>query len=241
MNSDATPGMPTPSAPSTHGGQTMDRVWIRNLLDASDEAIYFKDLQSRFIRVSLGMANLHGLTQERMCGLTDFDLFAEAHAADALADEQEIIRTGVPILNKEECESFADRPTRWVATSKFPLRDLDGAIIPDTPGADRSPSSDTAAHAHVYRHMPHVGGVVHTHSPYATAWAARREPIPCVITGMADEFGGAIPVGRLHELARMVRDHRDQVIDPGLREILGEIDNVAHRVLTVVATGRFRP
>jgi L-ribulose-5-phosphate 4-epimerase len=43
--------------------------------------------------------------------------------------------------------------------------------------------------------MPHVGGVVHTHSTYATAWAARREPIPCVITGMADEFGGEIPVG----------------------------------------------
>src|SRR6266516_7648888 len=58
-----------------------------------------------------------------------------------------------------------------------------------------SPSSDTAAHAYVYRHMPAVGGVVHTHSAYATAWAARGEPIPCVITAMADEFGGEIPVG----------------------------------------------
>jgi L-ribulose-5-phosphate 4-epimerase len=57
------------------------------------------------------------------------------------------------------------------------------------------PSSDTAAHAYVYRHMGDVGGVVHTHSPYATAWAARGEPIPCVITAMADEFGGEIPVG----------------------------------------------
>ena len=45
-----------------------------------------------------------------------------------------------------------------------------------------SPSSDTAAHAYVYRHMPEVGGVVHTHSTYATAWAARGEPIPCVLT-----------------------------------------------------------
>ena len=58
-----------------------------------------------------------------------------------------------------------------------------------------SPSSDTAAHAYVYRHMPAVGGVVHTHSTYATAWAARGEPIPCVLTAMADEFGGEIPVG----------------------------------------------
>jgi len=60
---------------------------------------------------------------------------------------------------------------------------------------DLSPSSDTASHAYIYRHMPQVGGVVHTHSRYATAWAARGEPIPCVLTAMADEFGGEIPVG----------------------------------------------
>jgi L-ribulose-5-phosphate 4-epimerase len=58
-----------------------------------------------------------------------------------------------------------------------------------------TPSSDTAAHAYVYKHMPQVNGVVHTHSTYATAWAARGEPIPCVLTMMADEFGGEIPIG----------------------------------------------
>jgi L-ribulose-5-phosphate 4-epimerase len=57
-----------------------------------------------------------------------------------------------------------------------------------------SPSSDTASHAYIYRQMPEVGGIVHTHSRYATAWAARGEPIPCVLTAMADEFGGEIPV-----------------------------------------------
>jgi L-ribulose-5-phosphate 4-epimerase len=60
---------------------------------------------------------------------------------------------------------------------------------------DLTPSSDTAAHAYVYRHMPDVGGVVHTHSTYATAWAARGEEIPCVLTMMGDEFGGPIPIG----------------------------------------------
>lgn len=69
--------------------------------------------------------------------------------------------------------------------------DLDGTLVDGT----RSPSSDTAAHAYVYRHMPRVGGVVHTHSTYATAWAARGEPVPCVLTMMADEFGGEIPIG----------------------------------------------
>jgi L-ribulose-5-phosphate 4-epimerase len=70
------------------------------------------------------------------------------------------------------------------------LCDLAGTRI----SGDFSPSSDTASHAYIYRHMPQVGGVVHTHSRYATAWAARGEPVPCAITAMADEFGGEIPV-----------------------------------------------
>ncbi|MHA3703280.1 L-ribulose-5-phosphate 4-epimerase [Jatrophihabitans sp. YIM 134969] len=69
--------------------------------------------------------------------------------------------------------------------------DLDGNLV----DGERSPSSDTAAHAYVYRHRPEVGGQVHTHSTYATAWAARGEEIPCVLTMMGDEFGGPIPVG----------------------------------------------
>jgi L-ribulose-5-phosphate 4-epimerase len=69
--------------------------------------------------------------------------------------------------------------------------DLEGKLVE----GEHAPSSDTEAHAYVYRHMPEVGGVVHTHSPYATAWAARGEPIPCSITAMGDEFGGDIPIG----------------------------------------------
>ena len=82
-----------------------------------------------------------------------------------------------------------------LAPENMILCTLDGEVVPGSQGSERSPSSDTAAHAYVYRHMPEVGGVVHTHSTYATAWAARAEPIPCVITAMADEFGGEIPVG----------------------------------------------
>jgi L-ribulose-5-phosphate 4-epimerase len=60
---------------------------------------------------------------------------------------------------------------------------------------DLAPSSDTAAHAYVYRNMPEVNGVVHTHSNYACAWAAAGRAIPCVLTAIADEFGGEIPLG----------------------------------------------
>ena len=69
--------------------------------------------------------------------------------------------------------------------------DLDGNVVE----GELSPSSDTATHAYVYRAMAGIGGVVHTHSPYATAWAVHGRPIPCVLTAQADEFGGDIPVG----------------------------------------------
>src|SRR5215210_9125055 len=78
-----------------------------------------------------------------------------------------------------------------LAPEAMVVTDLDGQLV----DGDRSPSSDTAAHAYVYKHMPQVGGVVHSHSTYATAWAARGEAIPCVLTMMGDEFGGDIPIG----------------------------------------------
>lgn len=88
---------------------------------------------------------------------------------------------------------------------------LDGELVDGT----RSPSSDTAAHAYVYRHMPQVGGVVHTHSTYATAWAARGEAVPCVLTMMADEFGGDVPVGPFALIG-------DDSIGQGIVETLSE-------------------
>lgn len=108
-----------------------------------------------------------------------------------------------------------------LAPENMILCDLDGNVVPGTPGSERSPSSDTAAHAYVYRHLPEVGGVVHTHSTYAVAWAARGEEIPCVITAMADEFGGPIPVGPFaiigddsigRGIVDTLRDHRSRAV-----------------------------
>ena len=69
--------------------------------------------------------------------------------------------------------------------------DLDGQIIE----GDLKPSSDTATHLYIYRHRPDLNGIVHTHSPYATAFAAVGKPIPPVLTAICDEFGGPIPIG----------------------------------------------
>jgi L-ribulose-5-phosphate 4-epimerase len=71
------------------------------------------------------------------------------------------------------------------------ILDLDGTIIE----GDLKPSSDTASHLYIYRHRPDVHGIVHTHSRYATAFAAVGKPIPAVLTAIADEFGGPIPCG----------------------------------------------
>jgi L-ribulose-5-phosphate 4-epimerase len=99
--------------------------------------------------------------------------------------------------------------------------DLDGQKIDDGTPASLAPSSDTAAHAYVYKHMDDVGGVVHTHSTYATAWAARGEEIPCVLTMMADEFGGPVPVGPFaiigddsigRGIVETLRDHRSPAV-----------------------------
>ena len=71
------------------------------------------------------------------------------------------------------------------------ILDADGKIVE----GDLKPSSDTASHLYIYRRRPDVNGVVHTHSPYATAFAALGRPIPVYLTAMADEFGGPVPCG----------------------------------------------
>jgi len=103
---------------------------MRNLLDNSEERVYFKDLDSRFIFLSRGFVfDSAELRQSDLIGKTDFDIFTEPHALAALEDEQRVIRTGQPIFGKIERETFRDRPDAWVSTTKIALRDDDGTII----------------------------------------------------------------------------------------------------------------
>jgi L-ribulose-5-phosphate 4-epimerase len=142
--------------------------------------------------------------------MTSFSLDVEAAIATVRRDvaelHTELVRYGLVVWTGGNvsgrvpgADLFVIKPSGVsyddLAPENMILCDLEGVVVEGTPGSDRSPSSDTAAHAYVYRNMPAVGGVVHTHSTYATAWAARGEEIPCVITAMADEFGGPIPVG----------------------------------------------
>ena len=125
-------------------------AFMRNLLDVADEVIYFKDLASRFLRVSLGCAQLHRRSQDEFVGLTDMDLFDPEHARSARADELRIIETGVPMLGNVEREQWYDRPDSWVSSSKFPLRDEAGRIV-GTFGISRDITPRVAAELDVRR------------------------------------------------------------------------------------------
>ena len=109
----------------------LERICMRNLLDNSEERVYFKDLESRFLFVSRGWLNgeAPGMSEADIIGKTDFDVFSESHALAAFEDEQRIIRTGVPIVGKIERETFHGRPDVWVSTTKLVLRDEDGRLI----------------------------------------------------------------------------------------------------------------
>jgi PAS domain S-box-containing protein len=109
-----------------HHEQTLMATLMKNLPDA----IYFKDTASRFLRVNPATARKSGLsTPEQMIGKSDKDFFTGEHASKALADEQEIIRTGQPLVNIEEKETWPDGSETWVLTTKLPLRDAAGRII----------------------------------------------------------------------------------------------------------------
>ena len=108
----------------------MERQLLHALLDSVPDHVYFKDIESRFIRIS--SANARWLSLEnpsQAVGKTDFDFFGAEHAEKAYADERLIIVSGQPMLDMEEKETWPDGHETWVSTSKMPLRDTEGHII----------------------------------------------------------------------------------------------------------------
>ena len=108
----------------------LDLLCFRNLMSSATDIIYFKDLASRYLRVSRGTARSYGeddpLQEE---GRDDFDHFTPEHAEVARDDEQRIIITGQPLVDAEEHQTWPDRDDTWVSTTKLPLRDEAGRIV----------------------------------------------------------------------------------------------------------------
>jgi len=119
-------------AASTGSGSPIpqiESVLLKAFLSNIPDHIYFKDLQSRFLAVSDAKAARDGLTPSQQVGKTDFDFFSESHARKAYDDEQAIIRTGQPMLDKLEKESWPDGRVTWVLTSKLPMKNDDGKVV----------------------------------------------------------------------------------------------------------------
>jgi len=111
-------------------GEELDRFLLEALLDSTTDQIYFKDCESRFIKVSTAQAVKLGLAgAEDAIGKTDFDVFSEEHARLAFEDEQRIIAGGEPVVGIEEKETWENGREAWVSTSKMALRDESGVII----------------------------------------------------------------------------------------------------------------
>jgi len=124
-----------------------ERQLLTAFLESTPDQVYFKDLASRFLRVSnVQAAKLGFASADAAIGRSDFDAFSDQHAHKAFEDEQRIIRTGKPIVNVEERETFIDGREAWVSTTKMPLRDATGAVV-GTFGV----SSDITARKHAER------------------------------------------------------------------------------------------
>jgi diguanylate cyclase (GGDEF)-like protein/PAS domain S-box-containing protein len=107
-----------------------ERNIINALMNNIPDDIYFKDLNSRFVRINMACAKKHGIENpEDAIGKTDFDFFSEEHAQQAYNDEQNVIKTGKPIIDFEEKETYEDKEDRWVSTIKMPFYDKKGKII----------------------------------------------------------------------------------------------------------------
>ena len=112
------------------GRAQIEQELLDAFLEHIPDSVYFKDLDSRFVRISRSLATHFGLSDPAQAmNKTDSDVFTSEHAQQALADEQEIIRTGQPIIGKEEKETFPDGREAWASTTKVPLRNQQGQII----------------------------------------------------------------------------------------------------------------
>ena len=133
----------------TESELALERSLLHALMENIPDYIYFKDIESRFIRSSRAHSKMFGLHDAKeVIGKTDMDFFSEEHARKAYEDEQRIIRTGEPLLNMEEKETWPNRPDTWALTTKMPLRDQAGNII-GTFGISRDVTERKRAEEHI--------------------------------------------------------------------------------------------
>jgi two-component system, sensor histidine kinase and response regulator len=179
---------------------SLELTCMSNLLSTSQERVYFKDRLSRFLLVSEGWiaAYAPGRTADEVVGKTDFDFFSEQHASAAFEDEQQIIRTGDPLVGKVELETYSHSPDAWVSSTKMALRDHSGEII-GTFGISRDVTAQIRAEQALLDQTQQLG--------------LQNERLR-ELDGMKDEFIGLVshelrtPLTSIIGYVRLLRDER---------------------------------
>ena len=235
-----------PAHVPTDSAQISDRELLHALLDGLPQRVYFKDLQSRFLRVNAFMARELGSGNPAdFIGHTDFDYFAGSHARRAYEDEQRILQTGAPLLDIEEKTNTPDNQPRWSTASKFPLRDRTGKLI-GTFGISRDITAIKQAEAdrqameiqlHLHQKLESVGrlasGVAHEINTPAQFITDNLHFIKKATQGMLPALAayralrtalkqGADPTAALAEIDRLESSSR---LDFAIRELPQTIDD----------------
>ncbi len=195
-----------------------ERDLLRALLDTVPDAIYFKDLDSRFIRASRALAEKFGEEDPRkLQGKTDFHYFTAEHALPAYEDEQRIIRTGEPLLNKTEKETWPDGRVSWVRTSKIPFRNRSGRVI-GTIGVSKDITDLIQAERALEQARDDAMQAARLKEAILANMSHElRSPLHAII-GTADLLLHSPPGEESRELARQIRD--------GATTLLGILENI---------------
>jgi len=196
---------PQPKEPRESDPRSLELTCMSNLLSTSQERVYFKDRQSRFLLVSEGWiaAYTPGRSADELVGKSDFDVFSEQHASAAFEDEQEIIRTGQPLVGKVELETYSHSPDAWVSSTKMALRDDSGEII-GTFGISRDVTAQVRAEQALL--------------DQAQQLSAQNERLR-ELDGMKDEFIGLVshelrtPLTSIIGYVKLLRDKRTSEVN----------------------------
>jgi PAS domain S-box-containing protein len=210
-----------------------DGFLLQNLLQNIPDHIYFKDAASRFILINPASARLFGLrSPEDAAGKTDLDIFTPEHAKAAMADEQEILRTGMPIVGKDEKETWPDGSISWVTTTKLPLRNQQGRIV-GTFGISRNITERKQAEEALKKAVEDLEQsreeLKNAHQQLLQA--ERLETVGRMAAGVAHEVQNPL------QILMMSLDYLSQQVvprDPVVDGVLNEMRNAAKRADTII-------
>jgi two-component system sensor histidine kinase/response regulator len=165
-----------------------ERELLNALIANSPDSIYFKDKKSRFIRINKKLAESFGLTEPAEAkGKTDFDFFTKEHASEAFEDEQKVIRTGQPLVGKEEKETWPDGSETWVSTTKLPLYDSEKNII-GTCGISRDITASKHVEAELIRERELLNALI-ANSPDSIYFKDKKSRFIRINRKLAKSFG----------------------------------------------------